>query len=415
MKPASSTVDSPATILVAVCGGIAAYKAVDLVSRLRKAGHTVHVVMSDAAREFVTPLTFAAISGQPVLASLFPREPQSAGEGAYPHLYPATRADVFIVVPATADMMARLAQGLGSDIVSTCALSLPATCRRLFCPAMNVEMWRQPVVQENVRALEAHGWLRIGPESGALACGMEGEGRLSEPSAIADRLQELLAGARRLAGRRVLIISGPTREHIDPVRFIGNPSTGRMGKALAEEALAAGATVEFVTGPVAREQLPAGERLRVHPVVSAADMLKAARKLYDRADLIVYAAAVADYRPVEYHAQKLPKVAGPLTLHLEATPDVAATLNARKKPGQVAIGFALQTDDGVAKAREKLKRKHLDGIVLNSLDALGGEDGTYTFLNVSGTPAAWGQISKRACANRILEAAAAVLSKAGPA
>lgn len=409
MKPNAS---SPATVLVAVCGGIAAYKAVDLVSRLRKAGHEVHVVMSDAAREFVTPLTFAAISGQPVLASLFPRETQGAGEAAYPHLYPATRADAFVVAPATADMIARLAQGLGSDIVSTCALSLKPSCRRVFCPAMNVEMWRQPVVQDNVRALESRGWTRIGPESGALACGMEGEGRLTEPALIAEQVQQALSGARRLSGRRVLVISGPTREHLDPVRFIGNPSTGKMGRALAEEALAQGAEVDFVTGPVAREQVPAGEGLAVHPVVSADDMLKAARQCYGSADVILYAAAVADYRPKTRHAEKLPKTAGPLTLELEATPDVASTLNARRKKGQVTIGFALQTHDGLAKAREKLKRKQLDGIVLNALDALGGEDGTYTFIGAAGKPADWGRISKRTCASRILDEAARLLDAA---
>jgi phosphopantothenoylcysteine decarboxylase/phosphopantothenate--cysteine ligase len=412
MKTDPAPAPRPSLVMVAVCGGIAAYKAADLVSRLRKAGHDVQVVMSDAAREFVTPLTFAAVSGHPVLTSLFPREAQTAGEGAYPHLYPATRADAFVVAPATADMMARLAQGFGSDIVSTCALSLPATCLRLFCPAMNVEMWRQPVVQENVRVLEQHGWQRIGPDSGALACGMEGEGRMAEPAAIAERLQQALAGARRLAGRRVLVISGPTREHLDPVRFIGNPSTGRMGRALAEEALASGARVDFVTGPVAREQMPAGDALRVHPVVSAEDMLKAARKLYRSADIVIYAAAVADYRPVEYHAQKLPKTSGPLVLRLEATPDVAATLNARKQAGQVTIGFALQTEDGLAKAGEKLKRKNLDGIVLNALDALGGDEGTYTFIGATGAPAEWGRISKRECAGRILDEAVRRLSPA---
>lgn len=401
----------PATVLVGICGGIAAYKAVDLVSRLRKAGHDVHVAMSDAAREFVTPLTFAAVSGRPVVSSLFPRDPRASGDAAYPHLYPATRAGLFVLVPATADMIARIAHGIGSDIVSTSALSLTPACRRVFCPAMNVEMWNQPVVQANVRTLEERGWIRIGPESGELACGMEGEGRMSEPADIAARLQDLLAHAGRLAGRRVLIVSGPTREHLDPVRFLGNPSTGRMGRALAEEALAEGAQVDFVSGPVADEQLPRGKRLRVQRVVSADELLKAARKLYAGADIVIYAAAVADYRPVVRHATKLPKQDGTLSVQLEATPDVAATLNAKKRAGQVAIGFALQTHDGVAKAREKLRRKHLDGIVLNALDALGGESGTYTYIGANGSagPAAWGKIGKRDCARRILDAAAAAL------
>lgn len=400
-------------MLAGICGGVAAYKAIDVVSRLRKAGAEIHVAMSDAAREFVTPLTFGAVSGQPVLTTLFPRDEQAAGDARYPHLYPATRADLFVLMPATADIVAKIARGEGSDLISTCALSLPATCHRVFCPSMNVEMWHQPVVQENVRLLENRGWVRIGPDAGLLACGMEGAGRMSEPAEIADVLLGLRARSRQLAGRRVLIISGPTREHFDPVRYIGNPSTGKMGKALAEEALAAGAEVDFVSGPVAEEHLPRGPRLKVHRVISAQEMLEAARAVYAGADIVVYAAAVADYRPAEYHAEKLPKQTGELVLRLQATPDVSATLNAARRPGQVTIGFALQTHDGLAKAEDKLTRKGLDGIVLNGLDALGGESGTYTFIARSkdGAPAvaSWGELGKRACARRILDAAQALL------
>lgn len=392
---------------------MAAYKAVDVVSRLRKSGAEVHVVMSDAAREFVTPLTFGAVSGQPVLTTMFPRDSQAEGDARYPHLYPATRADLFVVLPATADILAKLAHGEGSDLISTCALSLPATCRRVICPSMNVEMWHQAVVQENVRTLENRGWLRIGPDAGLLACGMEGAGRMSEPAEIADVLAGLRAQARRLEGRRVLIISGPTREHMDPVRFIGNPSTGKMGRALAEEALAAGAEVDFVSGPVAEDQIPRGARLHLHRAVSAADLLSAAQAVYAAADVVIYAAAVADYRPAVYHEQKLPKQAGELVVRLEATPDVAATLNATKRAGQVTIGFALQTHDGLAKAEDKLRRKHLDGIVLNGLEALGGEAGSYTYIGMDDagnvTTTTWGPLNKRVCAQRILDAAAARL------
>lgn len=415
MKPPMSTSSpSPAAVLVGVCGGIAAYKVVDVVSRLRKAGLDVRVAMTPAAQQFVTPLTFAALSGHAVLSELFPATGAQTREEAYPHLYPATGADVFLVAPATADMIAKLAQGLADDVVSTSALSLSASCLRVFCPAMNVEMWNQPVVQANVARLEGAGWLRVGPEAGELACGMEGQGRLSEPAAIEDFVRRSLAARERLAGRRVLIISGPTREHLDPVRFIGNPSSGKMGKALAEEALAEGAEVDFVTGPVADAHLPRGARLHIHSAVSAEDLLKAAQALYAGADVVVYAAAVADYRPVEYHDQKLPKRAGELTIRLEATPDVAATLNAAKRRGQVTIGFALQTEDGVRQARAKLEKKRLDGIVLNALDALGGEDGTYTFLasgnGHAGETAEWGHLSKRECARRILGEAAGLLS-----
>jgi phosphopantothenoylcysteine decarboxylase/phosphopantothenate--cysteine ligase len=409
MNDTTRTAPSSRTVLLGICGGIAAYKAVDVASRLRKAGYAVHVAMSDAAQQFVTPLTFGAVSGHPVLSRLFPGD-AAAGDAAYPHLYPATRADAFVLLPATADMMAKLAAGLGNDIVSTCALSLPATCKRFFCPAMNVEMWRQPVVQDNVRALEARGWTRIGPDAGALACGMEGEGRMSEPAHIVEHVQAALEAPRTLAGRRVLILSGPTREHFDPVRFIGNPSSGKMGRALAEAAVEAGAAVDFITGPVPEENLPRARELTLHRVTSADDMLNAARPLYARADLVVYAAAVADYRPKQFSAEKMPKKTGPLTLGLEPTPDVAATLNANKRPGQRAIGFALQTHDGHAKAAEKMARKHFDGIVLNALDALGGDSGGYTWIEPGAAPQDWGTLPKPACARRILARAAELLS-----
>ena len=396
----------------AICGGVAAYKAVDVVSRLRKAGLVVHVAMTDAAQQFVTPLTFGAVSGQPVLTRMFVDAAQAAGDGLYPHLYPSTRADLFIVLPATADMMAKLAHGIADDVVSTAALSLPSSCRRYFCPAMNVEMWHQPVVQENVALLEQKGWRRIGPNAGTLACGMEGEGRMSEPAEIVDHILGALQAEQTLAGRRVLIVSGPTREHFDPVRFIGNPSTGKMGKALAEAALAAGAEVDFVTGPVPEASIPRGERLRISHVVSAREMLAASQKLYARADVVVYAAAVADYAPAEFHDRKLPKQTGEMVIRLEATPDIAATLNEQKRPGQVVIGFALQTHDAVSKARAKLSKKRLDGIVLNSLDALGGESGTYTYLSPEGGEDAWGQLEKHACARRILAEAVKALGRA---
>ncbi len=403
------TPNQPAfTVLAAICGGVAAYKAVEVVSRLRKAGAEVHVAMSEAAQEFVTPLTFGAVSGQPVLTTLFPRDSQAAGDARYPHLYPATRAGLFVVMPATADIIAKLAQGIGDDLVSTCALSLPATCARVFCPSMNVEMWHQPVVQGNVRALEERGWLRVGPDAGLLACGAEGAGRMCEPAEIADVLLGLRDRARRLAGRRVLILSGPTREHFDPVRFIGNPSSGKMGKALAEAALAEGAEVDFVTGPVADEQMPRGPHLRTHRVISAEDMLKAAQAVYGEADVVVYAAAVADYRPAGSHDRKLPKQESGLVLQLESTPDVAATLNQARRAGQVTIGFALQTGDGIARASEKLARKGLDGIVLNGLDALGGETGEYTYVSPAATEG-WGKLAKRACARRILDEAVRLL------
>jgi phosphopantothenoylcysteine decarboxylase/phosphopantothenate--cysteine ligase len=409
-------VNPPAkTALLGICGGVAAYKAVEVASRLRKAGWDVHVAMSDAARKFVTPLTFAAVSGNPVLESLFPSTSSHQGEALYPHLYPASRAGLFVLLPATADMIARVAAGLGNDIVSTCILSLPAACRRIFCPAMNVEMWNQPVVQANIGKLEASGWIRIGPNAGPLACGMEGQGRMAEPAEIERAIAGITDTGLALKGKKVLILSGPTREHLDPIRFLSNASSGKMGKALADEASALGAKVEFVTGPVPETSIPGGPGVSVHHVVSAEDMLGAARKLYADADLVLYAAAVADYRPAERHDKKRPKGKGAITLALETTHDVAGTLNMKKRKGQVAIGFALQTHDGLTKAGAKMAEKFMDGIVLNGMDALGGDSGTYTFLRAGrgGKDAVteWGPLDKRTCARKILQEAVAALER----
>lgn len=397
-------------ILLGICGGIAATKATDVASRLKKAGNDVHVIMSAAAQKFVTPLTFASLTGNPVLESLFPASPTGAGEKNFPHLYPATRAEIFVLLPATADMIAKIAHGLGDDIVSTSALSLPPACRKFFCPAMNVEMWRQPVVQENVRALEARSWTRIGPDSGELACGMTGEGRMTEPAEIVSRLFAVPAptGTVNLRGKTVLIVSGPTREHFDPVRFIGNASSGKMGRALADEAVAAGAIVKFVTGPVEPVNLPDESGVAIQRVTSAEEMLAAAQKNFPQADVVIYAAAVADYKPAEYSEGKLPKKSRGHALKLEPTPDVAATLNAAKNSGQVCIGFALQTDDGEAQARAKLKKKNFDGIVLNALDAMGGDSGSYRFISARSKSGftEWGHLTKRDCAKRILAEAA---------
>ena len=405
--PGPSSFGSPLA-LIGVSGGIAAYKTVELASRLKKAGLRVHVVMTEAATRFVTPLTFEAISGNRVNTTVFPAGQVEHPEQSYPHLYPATRADVFIVAPATADVIAKLAAGFGSDAVTTSALSLSATCRRYFAPAMNVEMWHQPVVQQNVARLEQLGWTRIGPDSGELACGMVGEGRMTEPAVMADIItvsNPLASSAPRdLAGKNVLILSGPTCEHLDPIRFISNASSGKMGKALAEQAAARGAAVTLLSGPVAAVNLPNHPAIRVEKIVSADDLLNAGRAHFASSDVVVYAAAVADYRPAVFTTEKLPKKPGRIALELEATPDVAATLNQEKKPGQIAIGFALQTHDGEQRALEKMRAKQFDGIVLNAPDALGGDDGGYTFFDARREqPELWGKLKKSDCAARIFD------------
>ncbi|MCC5849579.1 MAG: bifunctional phosphopantothenoylcysteine decarboxylase/phosphopantothenate--cysteine ligase CoaBC [Verrucomicrobia bacterium] len=388
-------------ILVGICGGVAAYKALDVVSGLRKRGHRVQVVMTEAATRFVQPASFAAVSGSPVLTTLWPDVSRGTLEDHYPHLYPATQTDLFLLIPATANSIGKIARGMGDDLLSTCCLSLPASCAKLFCPAMNVEMWHNPIVQGNVRALESEGWTRLGPDAGHLACGMTGEGRLREPGAILEEIDRHFMEAQRLSGKTVLILSGPTHEHLDPIRYLGNPSSGKMGKALAEAARRQGAKVAFVTGPVPETNLPEGVAL--HPVVSAQEMLDTARSLLADCDAVIYAAAVADFRPATRSDSKLPKAEQALDIRLLPNPDIAATLNREKKPGVTAIGFALQTHDGESHAREKLANKGLDGIVLNAPDSLGAPSGTFHYLAKGGdTFEHWGTLDKTRAARNIL-------------
>ncbi len=392
-------------ILCGISGGIAVYKAVEVVSALKQAGHEVHVVMSPAATRFVAPLTFQAILGRRVVTEFFAPPAADAAAEIYPHIEPASRADLFVIMPATADMIAALAQGRADDVVCASALGLSPAARRLYCPAMHTHMWQNPAVQANAARLDELGWQRVGPGTGRLACGAQGPGRMVEPTDILAAIEQALAVSRALAGRRVLILSGPTREHLDAVRFISNASSGKMGQALALAAAARGAQVDFVTGPVDDARLPRAPGIAIHPVVSAAEMLAQADACLASADLIVFAAAVADYRPKNPVAGKPAKTAGGLDLALEPTPDIAATLCARKKPGAVAMGFALQAGDAEAGARAKLRAKKLDGIVINAPEAMGADAGVYQFL--SAQPDAqvedWGRLSKAACAARILD------------
>lgn len=402
------------TVLLGVGGGIAAYKSVDVASKLRQIGADVHVVMTDSAMEFITPLTFGAITGNSVLSSMFNKSTEGKFDDLYPHLYPATESDIFILAPATANTIAKLAQGKGDDLISTCALSLPQHCRRYYCPAMNVEMWENETVQANCMTLEERGWTRIGPETGHLACGTTGYGRMTQPDEIVDTVKSAIEVANKLKDKKLLILSGPTREHLDPVRFFGNPSSGRMGKALAEEAAAMGAQVQFITGPVANEQIPRSPRIRVHQVTGATEMLAQADANYDEADIVIYAAAVADYMPESFNEIKKAKEKEGLQLFLKPTPDIAATLNNSRKKNQLCIGFALQSHNGFEEAQHKMDSKKFDGIVLNHLDALGGDTGTYDFRTAHQADQNfehWGTLSKRACARKILLATTGLLAE----
>lgn len=397
---------APPVVLCGICGGIAACKAADVVSSLTKLKLDVRVIMSRAAQEFVTPLTFQALTGKPVTVDMFARPEAERKDQIYPHLYPSAGAALFVMLPATADMIARVVRGEGEDVMIAGVLGLPPDCIRVFCPAMNTTMWKQEAVQQNVAALEAQGWIRIGPGTGLLACKAEGEGRMTEPDEIVRQLSAIMENAKSLTDKRVLILSGPTREHIDPVRFISNPSTGKMGRALAQEALCRGAQVDFISGPVDPSALPRGRNIRIHPVISAKEMLSAAEKLFASADLILFAAAVADYAPAAAHQSKLPKKREQIELLMEPTPDIAATLCQTKAKNQIAIGFALQDEDGEKKAREKLSKKNFDAIVLNKPDAAGADDAVYKFLAAGASAFEnWKLMTKRDCARRIFDQA----------
>ncbi len=349
-------------IVVGVTGGIAAYKAVELVSRLRKQQAEVQVIMSRGATNFVTPLTFREISGNPVVVDMWD-EPKSWN---VEHIALALRADAFVIAPATANLIGKLANGLADDSLSTTLMATHAPV--LLAPAMNSNMYQNPIVQENIAKLTALGYRFMEPDCGMLACGVEGPGRLPEPERIVDAVIDLLSAQLPLAGKKVLVTAGGTREAIDPVRYIGNRSSGKMGYAVAAAAEKLGAEVVLVSGPVALGD-PAG--VRVIRVESAQEMRAAVLDEFSGSDIIIKAAAVADYRPQTAAQHKIKKQAEQLTLVLEKNPDILAELGQRKQAGQLLIGFAAETQELLAHARGKLERKRLDMIVANDVSLPG--------------------------------------------
>ena len=347
-------------ILVAISGGIAAYKGAELVRLLKKQGALVRVVLSRGAKEFITPLTMQALSGEPTHTELLDEEAE-AGMG---HIELARWADLMIVAPATADVIARLAQGRADDLLTTVALATPAPVA--VAPAMNQQMWAHAATQNNVELLASRGIQIIGPDAGEQACGDVGPGRLLEPEAIVATLSERFEN-RSLAGRRVVITAGPTREAIDPVRYLSNHSSGKMGYALAQAFATAGAQVELISGPVA---LTPPERVDVHRVTSAVEMCDAATKLAGDADLFIGAAAVADYRPAEKASGKIKKQDGRgLSLDLVQNPDIVATVAQLPNRPRIVAGFAAETHDLLSHARAKRVRKGLDMIIANDVGA----------------------------------------------
>jgi phosphopantothenoylcysteine decarboxylase/phosphopantothenate--cysteine ligase len=353
-------------IALGVTGGIAAYKAAEIVRLLQDRGIRVQVVMTRAAQEFVRPLTFAALSGEKVILSMFsPGEEHSPNiDSAIEHIAVAQSIDALVVAPATADVLAHFAQGVASDFLTT--LYLATTAPVVVAPAMNVNMWNHPATQSNLQILRQRGVKIVDPGAGYLACGMTGQGRLAENQAIVAAVMEALGASQNLSHETVLITAGPTREKIDPVRYLTNRSSGRMGYALAEAALRRGADVLLVTGPTSLAPPGAAEVTRVE---SAEEMRDAVLNLLPRATVVIKTAAVSDYRPKAAAGQKI-KRKGPMTLELEATPDILKEL-ALKKTSQIIVGFAAETENVLENARQKLVSKNLDAIVVNDVSREG--------------------------------------------
>lgn len=362
------------TVHVCVCGGVAAYKAVETVRLLQKAGHRVQVAMTANAQQFVGPLTFQAITHAPVLT----RTLDASEEMAIGHIEFAQGCDALLVAPCTANMLAKLAHGLGDDVVSTVLLAARVgQTPILLAPAMNTVMWENPATQANLALLRARGFIVLEPDAGALACGAVGPGRLPEPEAIAAAVESALA-PRPLAGRRVLITAGPTREHIDPARYLSNPSTGKAGFAIAAAAARAGAQVVVVHGPVT-VPVPAG--VEAVGVETAREMHAAVMARWAEQDACIMSAAVADYRPETTFEHKVKKLDGPMTITLVRNPDILAEVGAARTGARpVLVGFAAETGDPVGYARDKLVRKRCDLIVANDVTAPGAGFGTDTNL-----------------------------------
>ena len=352
-------------IALGVSGGIAAYKSAEIVRQLQDRGIRVQVVMTGAAQEFIRPLTFAALSGEKVITEMFGADDAQANvESAIEHIAVAQTIDALLVAPATADVLAKFAQGIANDFLTTLYLATKAPV--IVAPAMNVNMWSHEATQANLGILRQRGVRVVEPGSGYLACGMTGPGRLADNEAIIAAVMEALGAAQDLAGETVLVTAGPTREKIDPVRYITNRSSGRMGYAIAEAALRRGARVLLVSGPTSIAAPGAAELTRVE---SSGEMRAAVLKLLPECTIIIKTAAVADFRPKNTSDQKI-KREGPMTLELEPTADILTEL-VRQKTSQIIVGFAAETENVLENARKKLVSKSLDAIVVNDVSRAG--------------------------------------------
>jgi phosphopantothenoylcysteine decarboxylase/phosphopantothenate--cysteine ligase len=392
-------------ITLGVTGGVAAYKSAELVRRLQQEGHTVQVVMTRAAREFITPLTFAALSGQKVITDLF-GDAQGGDanlESAIEHIAVAQRTDLLLVAPATADMLAKFARGIADDFLST--LYLASTAPVVVAPAMNVNMWQHAATQENMIVLRARGVRIVEPAEGYLACGMIGPGRLAGQEEILKAVQEALQAQQDLTGETVLVTAGPTCEDIDPVRFLTNRSSGKMGYAVAEAAARRGAKVILISGPTSLEAPTGVERIDAR---STRDMLQAVQAHFQNASIAIFAAAVADYRPAEPSSSKIKRGKESVSIRLEPNPDILATV-ASKKGDRLVIGFAAETENVAENARKKLAQKNADVIVANDVTAEGAgfdyDTNVVTLFSRDGRDLPLPRMSKMEVAQRILDEA----------
>lgn len=386
-------------ILIGVTGGIAAYKTAYLIRDLVKRGAEVKVIMTEKAKAFITPLTLATLSQNPILVDFF--DPTNGAWNS--HVSLGLWADAYVIAPATANTIAKMAHGIADNLLTTTYLS--ARCPVFVAPAMDLDMYAHPTTQENIEYLKSKGVNIIDAASGFLASGLEGKGRMAEPEDIANQVSNFFASKQELKGKKVLITAGPTHEKIDPVRFIGNHSSGKMGYALAEECAARGADVYLVSGPV---QIKAKHpNIKTISVVSAGEMFEAASAEFDSSDITILCAAVADFRPETQADEKIKREKEDLVIRLKPTQDIAANLGSRKKENQILVGFALETNNEAENAQGKLKRKNLDFIVLNSLKdenaCFGYDTNKITIIEKNGNTQAFSLKSKTEVAKDIID------------
>lgn len=351
------------TVVVGVCGGIAAYKVVEVVSRLSKLNADVHVIMTDSAREFVTPLTFRSLSHNPVITDMF----DDPIEWDVKHISIANKADLFVIAPATANFIGKVANGIADDMLSTTIMATKTPV--IFVPAMNTNMYENPIVQANISKLAKLGYIFIEPEVGAMAeRGVYGAGRLPGPESIVERIKSHFENIKKdMAGLKVLITAGPTREPIDPVRYISNHSSGKMGYAVADAAARRGAEVRLISGPVS---IPKPENVQITPVITAEEMYHAVMEQYKDCDIIIMVAAVADYKCAQIADKKIKKTGENLTIKLSRNPDILKEVG-KVKGTRVLVGTCAETNDLIANAKEKVKTKNLDMIVANDVTVEG--------------------------------------------